>query len=570
MTDVNQLITDHLDIWTSAIEKKSGAGRGNGGKVNLYGIKKLRELILELAVRGKLVPQNKSERQGSHALDQSLLERKGLEKVNAIRPKVPALRKDSEWPFSVPTSWVWATLSQAADFKPGKTPSTKNTIYWSQDSAGLPWVSISDLNANGSVSETAKCVTEIARKEVFKKDLVPIGTLLMSFKLTIGKVSVLDVAAYHNEAIVSVRPFKGVERDYLFRFLPLLSKFASDKAAIKGNTLNADSLSLLPIPIPPTAEQRRIVAKVDELMGLCDALETQAEDSYKAHQALVETCLATLTNSQSPEDLAQNWTRIETHFDTLFTTEESVSHLKEVVLQLGVRGRLLPQNQDDEDASVLLKGLLQDRSKNMKRGRGAVGYSTTVEPPFLLADNWVWHQFGDLVEFQSELVKPDGYQDFFQVAPDMIEKGTGKLVDQRTVRESGIRGPNNRFYTGQLLYSKIRPSLSKAVIAPYDGLCSADMYPLKPLIDPDFLLLSILSEDFLMQVRKLENRIKMPKLNVGSLSSIYIAVPPLAEQSRIVEKVKSMFRLCDKMREKIETSQQCNIEIADTLTSQIH
>lgn len=113
-----------------------------------------------------------------------------------------------------------------------------------------------------------------------------------------------------------------------------------------------------------------------------------------------------------------------------------------------------------------------------------------------------------------------------QVAPDSIEKGTGKLIKRRTVAESGVKGPNSRFYAGQVLYSKIRPSLSKAIIAEFDGLCSADMYPLEAMVNSEFLLKIILSEVFLTQVRAAENRIKMPKLNVDSLSNILVPICP--------------------------------------------
>jgi len=152
-----------------------------------------------------------------------------------------------------------------------------------------------------------------------------------------------------------------------------------------------------------------------------------------------------------------------------------------------------------------------------------------------------------------------------QVAPDSIEKGTGKLLFRRTVLESGISGPNNKFYTGQILYSKIRPSLSKAIVAPFDGLCSADMYPLESMVDSQFLLKEILSEVFLKQVRIVENRVKMPKLNIESLSNIIVATPPFAEQNRIVSKVDELFKLCDMLEQKINSATKYRTTIFDSI-----
>lgn len=148
------------------------------------------------------------------------------------------------------------------------------------------------------------------------------------------------------------------------------------------------------------------------------------------------------------------------------------------------------------------------------------------EKPFDLPTGWEWTRFGYLVNFKAELVRPEEYLNLDQVAPDSIEKGTGKLIKRRTVAESGVKGPNSRFYAGQVLYSKIRPSLSKAIIAEFDGLCSADMYPLEAMVNSEFLLKIILSEVFLTQVRAAENRIKMPKLNVDSLSNILVPICP--------------------------------------------
>ena len=136
------------------------------------------------------------------------------------------------------------------------------------------------------------------------------------------------------------------------------------------------------------------------------------------------------------------------------------------------------------------------------------------EIPYQLPNGWEWVRFFTVNIVKSELVSAKDYPLEKQIAPDSIEKGSGRLLGHRTVEESGARGPNNRFYKGQILYSKIRPSLNKAVIAPYNGLCSTDMYPIETLVDASFMLKVILSEIFLEQVRQAENRVKMPKLNL--------------------------------------------------------
>lgn len=128
----------------------------------------------------------------------------------------------------------------------GKTPPRKEYEYWGD--ASIPWVSIADLVADGTVLQTKEKVNDYAAEHIFKKRLSKAGTLLMSFKLTVGKVSILGIDAYHNEAIISIYPFVDTDKiltQFLFATLPLLSQGGDTKTAIKGNTLNSDSLDAL-------------------------------------------------------------------------------------------------------------------------------------------------------------------------------------------------------------------------------------------------------------------------------------------------------------------------------------
>jgi type I restriction enzyme S subunit len=146
-----------------------------------------------------------------------------------------------------------------------------------------------------TLTETTRKVSREFAGETFRYEPVPAGSLLMSFKLTVGKVAVLGVAGYHNEAIISIQPKDGLSRDYLLRILPAIAKSGQTKGALMGATLNSSSLAELVIPVPSMAEQLQIVAKVDELMALCDRLEAQQADAEAAHAQLVKALLASLT-----------------------------------------------------------------------------------------------------------------------------------------------------------------------------------------------------------------------------------------------------------------------------------
>lgn len=188
-------ITDHLSIWTTAPN----------------GIKKLRELILELAVRGLLVPQNPNDEPASILLEKIAAEKARLISEGKIKKSAPLPKiSNDEKPFDLPNSWEWVKLPDISDYKVGKTPSTKNSIYWSDLDSDIPWVSIADMNHFGKVSTTKKKITQEAIKDIFKYEAVPAGSLLMSFKLTVGKISILEVDAFHNEAIISIQPYSEV------------------------------------------------------------------------------------------------------------------------------------------------------------------------------------------------------------------------------------------------------------------------------------------------------------------------------------------------------------------------
>ena len=160
--------------------------------------------------------------------------------------------------------------------------------------------------------------------------------------------------------------------DYLYYFLKRSAKIIDSSAS--GTTFKEVSgavVSQIKTPLPPLAEQKRIVSKVDELMALCDQLESQTEASIEAHQLLVKTLLETLTNAKDADELNDSWQRISEHFDVLFTTEDSIDQLKQTILQLAVMGKLVKQDPNDEPASILLDRIRAEREKlsTQKQGR---------------------------------------------------------------------------------------------------------------------------------------------------------------------------------------------------------
>ena len=181
---------------------------------------------------------------------------------------------NEEIPFDIPESWVWCRFATIVNYNLGKTPPRKESEYWVP--YDYPWVSISDMIDGGLISETKEKVSQFAYDELYKNGISKKGTLLMSFKLTVGKTSILNIDAFHNEGIISIYPYSDENnsiKNYLFNTLPILSQLGGTKNAIKGNTLNSDSMNILLIPLPPLAEQERIVQKIESIFSKIDTAE---------------------------------------------------------------------------------------------------------------------------------------------------------------------------------------------------------------------------------------------------------------------------------------------------------
>ena len=277
-------ITDKLNHVLEHV-RKYGVSQDRLDKLNIQILDLLKKSILQEAVQGKLVPQIAEEGTARELLEQirqekqKLVEEGKLKKTaltdsiiykgddNRYYEKIDQQCKDitEEIPFEIPENWEWARLSSIVRMTIGKTPPRGEQSYW--NNGIYPWVSISDMYEGGITSETKEKVSEYAANNLFSA-ISPKGSLLMSFKLTVGRTTILGIDAYHNEAIITIFPYlsnDNIMKMYLFKLLPILSTNGDSKDAIKGKTLNSKSLANLLIPLPPLQEQQRIVAQIERL-----------------------------------------------------------------------------------------------------------------------------------------------------------------------------------------------------------------------------------------------------------------------------------------------------------------
>ena len=239
-------------------------------KLNAELPERLKKSILQEAIEGRLVPQDPNDEPASVLLAKIRKEKEQLVKAGKLKKKdlVEIPVEEDETPFSIPNSWKWIRFGDLVSTSTGKTPARGDVRYWGNND--YPWVSISDMKQGETIVNTKEYVSAKAASDCFHNEISKCGTLIMSFKLTVGRTSILGIDAYHNEAIISIKPYADKDnytRDYLSYILPVVTTWGDSKDAIKGKTLNAKSIYNLLIPLPPLAEQHRIVEKLEQLLG---------------------------------------------------------------------------------------------------------------------------------------------------------------------------------------------------------------------------------------------------------------------------------------------------------------
>lgn len=572
---VEKLITDHIDIWSSALQTRSTAGRGSKGKIDLYGIKKLRELILELAVRGKLVSQDPNDEPASECLKRITAEKAELVKQGKIKKQKPLPEiSEDEKPFELPEGWEWVRVDHVGHDWGQKTPEKDFT-----------YIDVGSINKElGIVAEPTIIQAQDAPSRARK--IVRRNTVLYS---TV-RPYLLNIAVINDDfqpepiastAFAIVHPWEGISATFIYHYLrsPVFISYVENcQTGVAYPAINDKQFFTGIIAVPPAEEQLRIVSKVNELMSLCDQLEQQSLTRLDAHQQLVETLLVTLTGSHSAEELAENWARISEHFDTLFTTEASINALKQTILQLAVMGKLVQQDPNDEPASELLKRIEQEKARLVKEGKikkqKLLPPVNDEEKPFELPMGWEWCKLQNIT---SKITDGD------HKTPPRITNGY-KLLSAKNVRD-GYIDYDNCDYISEEDYLKSRerclPEIGDLLIVSVGGTIGRSslikesanfalvrsVAIIKPLLfNSDYLKFSM--DSFLLQ--KIINETKrggaQPCLYLSEISNFLFPMPPEKEQKRIVLKIEHLLSICDRLKSRLQSVQQTQLYLADALT----
>lgn len=547
------------------------------------GVTRLRELILTLAVQGKLVPQCPGEAPASEILARAraAAAEQRRERRRSASSDIEPLEPEEGSP-ALPLGWEWCRGADLYSVVRGVTYQKADASDSPRDDY-LPILRANNIRTSINLDGLVYVPGGLVSDEQLLRSGDFVVCLASGSKNLVGKA-----AMFTGETVCSFGAFCGAIR--LAVPLPFFSAFlasplyreavAEASSGIGINNLKSSTLLGLAIALPPEAEQARIVARVDELMRLCDALEAKAQLEAEQHARLLGTLLGTLTDSSTPEELAANWQRVADHFDLLLDRPEAVDALEQTILQLAVRGLLVQQDPSDESASELVRRIRGYRDEQVKSGLAKRERPFTplseADLPLELPTGWEWIRFDDLIE----PAKPISYG-VLVPGPD-IDRGVPfvriadlSLTDPPVKPEKSISAEvdaqyqRTRLEGGEILMGVVG-SIGKLGVAPPSwaganiarAICR--IVPVG-LVDYGFVLL-LLQSQFMRDSFAGDTRtLAQPTLNVGLIRSSATPLPPIAEQARIVARVTELRRLCTALRQCLVASQTTQSHLAEAL-----
>jgi type I restriction enzyme S subunit len=540
------------------------------------GVQKLRELILDLAVRGKLVPQDANDEPAA-----VLLERIKKEKERLVKEKIQKVRTtskidNSEIPFELPKNWMWVNLDSYVLIVMGQSP---DSTYYNNHKKGLPFYQgKSDFN---NLYPTPRVWCEIPLKIAEENDI------LISVRAPVGSTNICQEKSCIGRGLAALRSIDNTNNFYLLYFLRAFEKKISEMGV--GSTFKAISktnLETFKIAVPPLNEQKRIVTKVDELMKLCDELEARQKKKRETRILINNAALNKLLTADTPETFTKNWQRIGDNFDLLYSAPENIGKLRQAILQLAVMGKLVPQNANDEPAAVLLERIKKEKERLVKEGKVKKEKSLPAikddEIPFDLPIGWEWVRLGELakvIEYGTSEKSSELRDDVPVFRMNNVQEG--KIIFENLKYVSATIKDLPRLYLqhGDLLFNRTNSYELVGKTGVFKGISNQYTFAsylikislMLEYISPDFINTAINSAYFRQtQINpEITQQCGQANFNGTKLKNTLIPLPPLAEQKRIVTKVDKLMKLCDELETKLTQTQTEREKIINAAVKQL-
>lgn len=471
----------------------------------------LKASILQYAMEGKLVKQYPTDVPASELLKKIKAEKAKLIKEKKIRRIKLSEITQEEIPFEIPDSWEWTRLDTILDVRDG-THDTPSYV-----DVGVPLITGKNISNGHLDFDNVQFISEQDAKKINDRSKVNFGDIIFAMIGSIGNPVIVNTKKTFS--IKNVALLKNIDAsidmNYVLKYLIFAQKFLLLNASgAVQKFISLKKIRMFLFPLPPLEEQKRIVAKIDQLMPLVD------------QYALAYNRLKEIDNSFNDK-------------------------MKQSILQYAMEGKLVTQDPTDELASELLKKIKAEKAQLIKekkiRRNKKLPEITQEEIPFEIPAGWEWTRLQSATLFGN----------FESVSGDKIIDGEW-VVDMKDVNKNGggfnnisrktphVHFKSNKYKVNKasVLYGKLRPYLKKVEIAPFDGYTSTEIFPIQTLngLLPTYLRYCLLSPYFVNTINQSMYGIKMPRVGTQFLASQIFPLPPLDEQKRIVAKIDFLFQ----------------------------
>lgn len=532
------------------------------------GVERLRELILSLSIQGKLVRQKSEDKPAAEFLKGVRANQEALVSDGTIRKSLLlAPMTDDDSACEMPAGWTLCRIGDLIySIKSGGTPSKHNPSFWEGD---IPWASVKDLGFGTPVWDTKDKITPAGLDA--GSTLAPAGSLLICTRMGLGKIGEAMVDVAINQDLKAITLPHEVDKQYFINYYKTL-RIAGAGMTVAG--IKQEQLLDFKVPLPPVAEQKRIVAKVGELMQLCDELESNGRLESEHHKRLIVSLFDALAASESAHALAENWSRVAAHFDLLLDRPEAVDTLEQTILQLAMRGLLLPTG-DTKISPWSGENSVQDAAEQ------SIENNARFDPPYEIPSYWAWIRFGDVIgelrygtsvkcdyeidgtpvlripnlkdgavtidDLKFGPLSPEDADRLALVPGDLLivrSNGSATLVGSAALVEEDARG---FAFAGYLMRARLREDLAL----------------------PKYVLLALATKSVRAQIEgPIRTTSGVKNINSTEVSRLAFPLPPLSIQSHIVESVEALRRVCAKLRVRLNDRQACQAHFATALVQQ--
>ncbi|MBF0204518.1 MAG: restriction endonuclease subunit S [Desulfamplus sp.] len=548
------------------------------------GIKKLRELILTLAMQGKLVKQDPNDQPASELLKEIQAEKERLMKEGKIKKQkeLPPINPE-EVPYAVPEGWVWTRLGNAMlKITDGTHHSPINT-----ETGDFLYISAKNIKDAGVQLSNATFVATEVHEEIYSRCDPEFGNILyIKDGATTGVATINNLKepfSMLSSVALLKQPFEVYNRFLLF-VLRSPYFYSEMRAGMTGVAITRVTLTKLQdaiFPLPPFLEQKRIVAKIDELMSLCDKLEAQRKARNDKRLAVHTAAINNLLTASDKNEFHTSWEFVTRHFDPLYSVKENVAELKKAILTLAMQGKLVKQDPNDQPARELLKEIQAEKERLIKEGKikkqKELPPIKPEEMPYAVPEGWIWSIFGNIATIERggsprpiNLFITDNDNGLNWIKIGDTEKG-GKYITstKEKIRPEGLV-KTRMVYPGDFLLTNSM-SFGRPYITKIEGCIHDGWLRISPPIslDKDFLY-NLLSSNFISNFFSLSaSGAVVQNLNSEKVREVPIPLPPLAEQKRIVAKIDELMSLCNKLENQIEQATAKQTALFDAVLAKV-